>query len=276
MARIVLWIVAGSVCLFLIGPIAIVIPLSFSKSEFLAFPPPGYTTRWYEQFFSDPTWTDALFRSLKVSAIATLLATSVGTGSAYALSARTRWLRKVSEPLLIMPMIVPVIVFAIGAYLAAVHLGLFGSLWLLGAAHSVLALPFVVLTVSAALSTLDADLENAARSLGARPYIAFFLVTLPLIAPSVLGSAIMAAVLSFDEAVVALFLSPDLAPTLPVRMYASIKLELDPVLPVAATVVSAATISLGLVIMLARGWLFRRDRANSRRPASYEGERLLP
>lgn len=258
MARVLLWAVVVLVCLFLIAPMIVVVPLSFSDSEFLQFPPPGYTVRWYARFFSDASWTDALWRSAKVSTAATLIAGVVGTAAAYALSGKSLWLRRMMEPLFITPMIVPVIVFAVGIYLAGVALGVIGSLWLLAAAHAVLALPFVILNVSAGLRTLDKDLENASKSLGAVPLTAFCLITLPLIAPSVLGSALMAAVLSFDEAVVALFLSPDLAPTFPVRMYASIKLELDPVLPVAATLVSGATIALGSMMLFMRSWLGRR------------------
>src|ERR1044071_3967746 len=131
MARVLLWAVVVLVCLFLIAPVIVVVPLSFSDSEFLQFPPPGYTVRWYERFFSDTTWTDALWRSAKLSTAATLFASTVGTAAAYALSGTPSWLRRTMDPLFMVPLLVPVIVFAVGAYLTGAALGVLGSLWLL-------------------------------------------------------------------------------------------------------------------------------------------------
>jgi ABC-type spermidine/putrescine transport system permease subunit II len=258
MARALAWALLVLVCLFLFAPMLVVVPLSFSASEFLQFPPPSYTIRWYERFFADASWLNALWRSAKIAAGATFLATVTGSSAAYAFTTKQRFIRSIIEPLFIVPLIVPVIVFAVGAYLVGVTFGIIGSLWLIAVAHAVLAVPFVVLNVSAGLRVLGEDLELAAKSLGANPLAAFWFVTLPLIAPSIVGSAIMAAVLSFDEAVVALFLSSDISPTFAVRMYSSIKLELDPVLPVAATLVVGGTIALGSSILIGRALLERQ------------------
>jgi ABC-type spermidine/putrescine transport system permease subunit II len=230
---------------FLTAPILIVIPMSLSAGAFLQFPPPGWSFQWYRAIFSDPEWTGAMLRSAEVGLIASVLALSAGTSAAYAL-ARGRFRAKGAiQAVLLLPMIVPSIVFAVGAYLIALRLDFVGSVWLLASAHAVLALPYVVLTVGASLRTTDHRLELVAQTLGASRFGAFRLVTLPLIAPALLSGVVITLILSLDETVVALFLTGDLSPTLPVRVYNSIRYELDPVVPVAGTLVIVATLMIG-------------------------------
>jgi putative spermidine/putrescine transport system permease protein len=240
--RKVLWILAIAVCIFLVAPAFVVIPLSLSESPFLVFPPPGYTLNWYREFLSDPTWTGPLLRSLIVAAFVVLLSLVLGTATAYAQSRGRKRVIRILGPFFVLPMVVPSLVFAVGAFLIATKLNLIGSLWLVVVGHTILALPFVVVYLGAAFQTSDHRLEQAAQTLGAPRSKAFLKITLPLITPAVVASGVIAGLLSLDETVFALFLTSDSAPTLPVRMYSSIRYDLDPLVPVAAAITLAGTI----------------------------------
>jgi putative spermidine/putrescine transport system permease protein len=247
--RALLWAFVAGVVGYLVLPALVVVPMSFNSSPFLQFPPPGYTTAWYEQFFADPEWTDAVLLSLKVAAFAALISVVVGTAVAYALvRGRLRFARSV-ETLFAMPMVVPVIIYGAGAYVLAIGLPGVPSVLLLSVAHGVLAVPFVVINVRAALETTDGRLELAAQTLGAGPFTAFRTVVLPLIAPAVGAGALLSLVLSLDETVVALFLTEGGAQTLPVKMFSSISYQLNPLVPVAATVMLGLTVVLGLTYL---------------------------
>lgn len=257
MRRFVLWPLAVVVCAYLVAPVFVVLPLSFNSSRFLEFPPPGYTLEWYGKFFSDPTWTSAVMRSVYVATTVILLSILIGMASAYALTRGRHWFLTALEPLFVLPMIVPVVVFAAGVYILMLQLGFVGSMWVVILVHTILALPFVVLTIGAALRTTDYRLELAAQTLGASRLQAFLRVTLPLVAPAVISATILAGLVSLDETIAALFLSPDGSPTLPVRMYSSIRYELNPVVPVAATVMLGLTLVFGISGLLLRRLLAR-------------------
>jgi putative spermidine/putrescine transport system permease protein len=226
--RKLLWVLAAFVGLLSIAPALIVIPYAFSASGFLDFPPGWGGWQWFDKVLDDPTWGDAAMRSLKVAVIATAIATALGTAAAYALVRGRPRLSGVIVGVLVLPMVVPIIIFALGTFAVGSDLGLVGSLLALAVAHAVLALPFVVLNVRASLQLVDPALERAARTLGAGPLSAFNLVTLRLILPGVLSGAVLAFVLSFDEPVVALFMSQDTDPTLPVKLFQTIRLSLEP------------------------------------------------
>lgn len=246
-------VVSVVVSLFLIAPTLVVIPLSFSSASYLSFPPPGWSTRWYESFFASPDWIDAAMRSLQVAIIVTLLATSLGTLAAVALTRRRMRGSTVANVLLMTPMIVPVIIYAIGAYAVFIKLQLIGTLTGLIMAHTVLALPFVVINVAAPLRTLDRNHERAARSLGASQPTAFRTVVLPQIGPGIMAGALFSFLTSFDEIVVALFITTPETKTLPVQMWSSIRLELDPTIAAAATMlIVATTLVLALTTLLQR------------------------
>jgi ABC-type spermidine/putrescine transport system permease subunit II len=253
MARRVLRIVAILIAFFLIAPAFIVVPLALSTSPFLEFPPPGYSTQWFDQFFNDPAWTDALARSLRVATGAMLLALVLGFAAAYALVRSGHRLLTWCEPVLLLPMMVPIVVYGISAYGVALTIGTIGSTWVLMAAHATIALPYVLLNLTAALRTTDPRLEQVAQSLGASRVVAFRKVLLPLIAPAVAGAGLIAFALSLDEAVVAMFLTAEGEPTLPVQMYSSIRYQLNPLVPVAATIMIGVWIVIvGLVAVIHR------------------------
>jgi putative spermidine/putrescine transport system permease protein len=243
--------------LFLVTPVLIVIPMSLSSSGFLEFPPPGFTTHWYSEFFADQSWMDSILLSARIGFGAMVIAVVGGTMAAYALVRGNVRMRGVTQGLVMLPMVIPTIVYGVGAYLIALRLTLVGSELLLMTAHAVLALPYVVLNLMASIGSTDRRLELVAQSLGATPWTAFRTVTLPLIAPALVASALVVLVISLDETVVALFLTSDTAPTLPVKVYNSIRYELSPLVPVAAAVVMGATVAISAVLLALR-WVLMR------------------
>lgn len=250
------------VAAFLVLPAFIVVPLALSSSMFLQFPPPGFSTQWFSQFFHDPTWMAALWRSLGVAASSAVIAVLLGLLATYGVLRGRSRLARFSEPLMMIPMMVPVVIFGFGLYLVLLDLGIRPGLWTVALAHAALAVPFVLVTLGAALRTVDHRLELAARVHGASPPKAFATVIVPLIAPAIGAALLLAVMLSLDEAVVALFLVGDTTPTLSVQMFSSITYDLNPLVPVAATVLIAISLLLGVsAAVLTR---VGRRRANAR------------
>jgi putative spermidine/putrescine transport system permease protein len=243
---------------FLLVPLLIVVVISFSSAPYLSFPPPGFSLRWYRNFFyADETWLAAAWVSVRVAFCAMVAATVLGTALAFPLSRRQFRGRSFVEWLVLAPMIVPVIVSAVAFYGFFAPLKAVGSLAVLMVAHTVLALPFVVLYVSPAVRTFDERLEQAAMSLGAGPFYTLRRVTLPLIAPAVFSGALVAFLTSFDEVVVALFLS-GLNPTLPKRMWDDIRLEINPTIAAVSTLLVAVTVLLFVLLAVLRAASRRR------------------
>ncbi|MEI7778167.1 MAG: ABC transporter permease [Actinomycetes bacterium] len=273
--RIALWVVAAAVLAFLLAPAILVLPMSLNSSPFLVFPPPGYTFSWFGQFFASPEWMAALQRSGEVALGVVLLSVLLGLTAAYALtrSRRQRFMPLV-EPLVTLPMIVPSLIFAVGVYIVAIRLHLLGGLWIVVLGQAVLAIPFVLLNLRAALQTIDPRLEEAAWTLGSKRIASFVRITLPLMVPALIASAVLAAVLSLDETVFALFMTPDTAPTLPVLMYRNIQYNLNPLVPVAAAVMVFATGLVGGVGGFAY-WLARRRLGSGRGSASMLNQDLI-
>jgi putative spermidine/putrescine transport system permease protein len=248
-----LWVITIVTLIFLIAPSLIVIPMSFSAGETLSFPPPGYSLRWYENFFTQPEWQSAARNSVIVAVLTTIVATILGTGVSIALMRGSVPARNLATSLFLTPMIVPAIVTAVAVYGLYVRFRLVGTIQGLVLAHTVLALPFVMINVSAVLQGMDIRLEHAARSLGATPVRTFFLVTLPLIRPGILAGALFAFITSFDELVVALFISGDRAATLPVQIWSGLRFEINPTVAAVSTLlIVLSTASLGLAGLLRR------------------------
>lgn len=239
--RPLLWVFCGLVALWLVAPSLIVIPLSFTGKPSFNFPPTSWSTRWYANFFTDNTWFNALGNSIQVALLVVVFSTVIGTAAALALT-RGKWRgQTLVRGVLLAPMIVPVIVVAVGLYAIFLNLHLLGTLPGFVAAHTVLALPFVIVPVSASLIGFDRRLEDAAAICGANRWSTFRTVTLPLVAPGVLSGAIFAFVTSFDEVVMSLFIQSPYLQTLPVRMFNSITRDTDPTIAAAATMVMLLT-----------------------------------
>jgi putative spermidine/putrescine transport system permease protein len=243
------------VIVFLVLPLAIVFPLSLSSGHYMTFPPPGVSLQWYEAFFSKRDWTEAAWMSVEVAVPVTLLAVLLGTPAAIGLQRGTFAGRSAINALVLSPLIVPGIIVALGSYFVYARYRLVGNPLALVLGHTCLAVPFVVINVTAALQGVDKRLEQAAANLGATPWGTFRQVTLPLIAPGVLAGAVFAFITSFDELLVALFLSGTSAVTLPRRMFDEIRYDLDPTI---AAVSSLLIISTTLLMLLAE-FLRRRS-----------------
>ena len=230
-----------AVLLFLVAPILVVVPLSVSREPFFTLPVKEYSLRWYADFFGNPRWLAALWNSVVVASFATVLATVLGTSCALGLARPEFPFRRAAMAVVLSPMIVPVVIVAVGSYLVFGRLGLVNTRLGLVLAHTALALPFVAITVGATLSTYDTNQTRAALSLGAPPLAAFLRVTLPAIAPGVVSGAIFAFAVSFDEVVVALFLTAAERRTLPVQMFSGIRDQINPTIMAAATILLASS-----------------------------------
>ena len=244
LARFGLVIAVTLVLLFLVAPLLVVVPLAFSDDSFFQFPVKVYSLRWFRDFFGNDRWMAGLTNSVITAVFTTLLATTLGTMAALGLTHPAFPFRRTVNAILIAPMIVPIVIVAVGDYLMFGHLGLTNTRTGLVLAHTVLAAPFVVITVTATLATYDATLTRAARSLGASPLSTFQRVTLPVILPGVVAGAVFAFATSFDEVVVALFLTSAEQRTLPVQMFSGIRDQINPTIMAAATMLLAISTTM--------------------------------
>ena len=242
---------SATILVFLALPLLVVVPISFSAAKYLTFPPPGWSTQWYARYFGSREWMSATVRSVEVAVLTTLAATALGTAAALALRRPFRG-RALVSLVVLAPMVVPVIIVAIGIYGLYARLQLVGTLAGLVLAHTVLALPFVVVVVTATLRGFDDTLELAAQNLGAGRWQTFRLVTLPLIRPGVAAGALLAFITSFDEVVVAIFVSGSRQPTLPKQMWDGIRTEIDPTVAAVSTLLITVTTLVLAAVTLAR------------------------
>ena len=250
-----------AVLVFLVAPILVIVPLSFNAEPYFTFTegmlrldPEAYSLRWYREIVENEVWRRSLVNSLIIGVSATVLATALGTLAALGLTNPAMPARRFVTGLLISPMITPVIISATGMFffysrigLAQTHLGLI-------LAHATLGIPFVVITVTAALASYDRNLNRAAASLGASPFAVVRRVQLPLIAPGVISGALFAFATSFDEVVVVLFMASVEQRTIPRQMWAGIREQISPaILAVATFLVVFAVLLLAVV-----AWLRKR------------------
>jgi putative spermidine/putrescine transport system permease protein len=240
---------------FLVLPVVIVFPLSLSSGHYMTFPPPGFSLQWYSAFFGSSTWMGAAQTSIEVAVPVTILSVLLGTPAAIGLLRHNFVGRRAVNALVLSPLIVPGIIVAIGCYFVYSQYGLVGNPIALILAHTCLAVPFVVINVTSALQGVDPRLEQAASNLGAPPWASFRQITLPLIAPGISAGAVFAFITSFDELLVALFLSGTGAVTLPRRMFDEIRYEIDPTI----AAVSSLLILTTTVLMLTAELLRRRS-----------------
>ena len=242
------------VAAFLVLPILAIVPAAFSAQSFIRLPPEAWSLRWWGAFFNDVTWRLTLVTSLKVAALTTLFSGVAGTAAALGIARSGPRARALLTGLFLGPVVTPAIVLAVALYSMARATGLVGTTTALVVAHTMLARPFVVLNVGVSLAALDRRLLLAAAGLGAGSFQIFRTVTLPLIAPGVVGGAVFAFVTSFDEVVLSIFLAGPAAKTLPVRIWEEIRLEYTPMVAVGATLM----LVLALVAAGANRLLTRR------------------
>jgi putative spermidine/putrescine transport system permease protein len=232
------------VIIFLILPVFIVIPISFSSAQYLTFPPPGFSLQWYESFFSDPQWIDAAIKSLEVGVLTTVLSLILGIMTSIGLVKGRFPGRQLLQNIFLMPLVVPTIIIAIAIYSFQSKTGLIGSIPGLVTAHTIMATPFVIVTVMSSLSGMDPNLEYAALSLGANPFQAFMRVTLHVIKPAVASASLFAFITSFDELVVTLFISGVSASTLPKKMWDGIRTQIEPTIAAVSSIFIVSIVAL--------------------------------
>ena len=242
--RLWLYVVVGLIVLFLIAPSILVVPLSFSDSRYLQFPPPGWSTRWYEAYFGSIEWREATYVSFAAAILTMIVSTVLGTLAAYGLHALRGKLSKTAYAVFTLPLIIPGILIAIGIFLFYAQLGLNNTLTGIVLAHSVIAIPLVVITVASSLKSYDMNQEMVARSLGASRPRAFLTVTLPHIRISVISGALLAFITSLDEVVISLFIAGGDKATLTKRMFNALRDEIDP------TIASISTLLIVLSVLL--------------------------
>lgn len=236
--RIAIGILAVAVFLFLLSPILVIFPLSFTSGEVLTLPTPGWSLRWYEDFFHNPKWLLATRNSLIVGVSTMVLATALGTLAAFGLHLSDFRGKKIVSGILSLPMVVPTIVVASSMFFGFSTIGLTNSLTGLVIAHTIIAAPYVVITVFAAVQTFDQTLLRAALSLGANPLRAFTEVVLPMIMPGVAAGAVFAFATSFDELIIAIFLTGPDQLTLPRQMFSGLREMLSPTIAAAAVMMT--------------------------------------
>lgn len=250
-----------AVLVFLVAPILVIVPLSFNAEPYFTFTegmlrldPEAYSLRWYREIVENEVWRRSLVNSLIIGVSATVIATVLGTLAALGLTSPAMPARRFATGLLISPMITPVIISATGMFFFYSKIGLGQTHLGLILAHATLGIPFVVITVTAALAGYDRNLNRAAASLGASPFAVVRRVQLPLIAPGVISGALFAFATSFDEVVVVLFMASVEQRTIPRQMWAGIREQISPaILAVATFLVVFAVLLLAVV-----AWLRKR------------------
>jgi putative spermidine/putrescine transport system permease protein len=260
----VLWhftfrVICGSIFVFLITPILVVLPLSFNAQDFftftpemLRFDPAGYSLKHYRDFLTNEDWQSSLRNSLMIAPLATLLSVSFGTLAAIGLSQQHMPFRRAIMAILISPMIVPLIISAAGMYFFYSRVGLQGTYFGVVLAHAALGIPFVIITVTATLVGFDNSLVRAAANMGANPVTTFFRVQMPLILPGVISGGLFAFITSFDEVVVVLFVGSAGQKTLPWQMFTGLREQISPTILAVATILVVVSICLLTVVELLR------------------------
>jgi len=232
------------VAIFLMAPILAIVPLGFSDGEFLVYPIRNFSMKWFEAFFASEKWSVAIRNSFAIGAVSALVATVLGTMAAVGLSRTDFFGKKLITGLVLSPLVVPIVIYAVGLYFFFAPLGLTQSYLGLVLAHAALGSPFVVVTVGASLANFDHNLMRAAASLGAPPLTAFRRVMLPLVLPGVVTGALFAFAASFDEVVTVLFLAAPEQRTIPREMFSGLRESLSPIIAAASTVMILTAIAL--------------------------------
>ena len=233
---------------FVLGPLVVVAGVSFTAGDYITFPPEGLSLRWYETILSSTIYTGAAFTSLQLASAVTVAATVVGASAAIALHRGRLPGTTALSALFLAPLVLPTIVFALGLLMfwsAYVGPTSFLALWL---GHTVIAVPYVIRTTLAVLSTSDKFLEEAARTMGAGPWRALIHVIIPQALPGIAAGAFFAFNISFDEAILSLFLRTPELMTLPIQIYTQLEFSPDPSIAAASTLMIAITILLIFVI----------------------------
>ncbi len=258
------WTVLG----FMILPMVIIFPVSLTDQYYLSLPKETISFEHYEAFFTDPQWIDATIQSVIIATLSTLSAVVLGTLCAIGCWRISTNASEAVRTFLLIPIIVPTIVQALALYRFWIDLRIVDTYIGVILAHTLVSIPYVVITVSASLASFDVRLEQAARNLGASLSQTVRWVIVPGIMPGVLSGAIFAFTISFDEIVMVLFITSRKIYTLPKRIWNGIQDHLDPTIASVATMLIAVTLALLLVEL----WLRQRRNARAAKSAMGEGD----
>lgn len=246
-----LGILVAIIAAWLILPTLVVVPLSFSARPSYVFPPVEYSTRWYQNMFTDQRWLGSVKASAVVAVVAIAVTVVVGTAAAVAASRMGGRARAVVTALMLAPAIVPAIVLAVAAYSLLLNLGLTGTYLGFISVHVVLGLPLMFVSTSSSIAMFDERLELAAASLGASRSETLRRVTVPLIAPGIAAGSLLVTVISLDEAVVSSFIASASLVTMPVKMFQAVLQDTDPTIAVISSLVLVIVV-LGATFLLVR------------------------
>lgn len=252
--RLWLYVFSGLILFLLIVPSLIVIPMSFSDSQYLEFPPKSFSWRWYENYFFSwkvengfNDWMAATWTSIKVAILTIFVASPIGTMAAYGLINSNTKIRSILFPIMISPMMVPVILVAIGLFYFFVQFKMVNSIPGLVLGHSLVALPLVLIIILSALKNYDMNQEKVARSLGATRLRAFMEITLPQIKFSIISASLIAFLTSFDEIIISLFVAGGDNSTITRSMFLALRDQIDPTIAAISTIL--IIISSGLLLI---------------------------
>ena len=245
--RIIFVLFCAAVLLYLVLPILIVVPMSFSSARFLTFPPPSLSLRWYREYIGNPAWMQATLVTLTVAVCTVLIATPLGVSAAYAISQSKLRIMRIIHAALLLPLMVPIIITAVGIFFVYAKVGLIATMSGLVLANVMLGLPYVIISVVAGLQSFDMTQEMVARSLGMNRLRSFFAVTLPQIKASVIAGGIFAFISAMDETIVAIFISGGQYQPLTKRMFTALRDEIDPTIAAISTLMTATSFMLVLI-----------------------------
>lgn len=232
---------------FIMLPLIVVMISSFNPGEYLVFPPKGFSLVWYERVLTEGRYAGPFWNSIWIAIVTTSISLPIGTAVAYAIQRFDFRFKNTLQALFLSPLVIPTLLFGIGLLMYFSYLGVKMYFLRLVLAHIVLTIPYVVRTMLAGFTGLQRAAEEAAIILGASPLKTFFLVTLPQVTPALMASAFISLVMSFDELVMALFLSGPGMNTLPMTIYSDIQFSLSPSLAAISSIIITATLAIGLL-----------------------------
>lgn len=248
--RLALYGFVGLVLLYLMIPVIIIVPMSFSSARFLSFPPPAFSLRWYEAYLGSVAWMQATKVSLILAVSSSVISTVLGTAAAYALNNSKSRLVQSLQVILLLPLVTPIVIIAIGVFFVYAKVGLLATIPGLVLANVMLGIPYVITAVLVGLRKFDPTQEMVARSLGMNRLRSFFVVTLPQIRPSVISGMLFAFISALDETVVALFIAGGENQTLTKRMFTALRDEIDPTIAAISSLLTAVSFLLVILIAL--------------------------
>jgi len=242
-------VVNAFIYIFILAPLVVVVVASFHPGEFLVFPPEGFSWRWYEYVLTSGRYAEPFRNSITLALLTTCISLPLGTIIAYAIARYQFRLKGAVQSLFLSPLVVPTLLFGIGLLMIFSAMGVKMFFLRLLLAHIVLTVPYVVRTMLASFEGVNRTIEEASIILGASPIKTFFLVTLPQVKSALLASAFISVVMSFDELVVALFLTGPGMNTLPMMIYSDIQFNLSPSIAAISSLIIMATVALGLLLV---------------------------